>query len=74
MTCRHNSPLLLYPGILPYMHSACDILTVSSFIAITRPSKFSSVQSLLLHFSSNYGADSTVIYYIGFQGEFKEVV
>jgi len=42
--------------------------------ALIRASKFSSVQSLLLYFSSNYGADSTVIYYIGFQGEFKEVV
>jgi len=39
-----------------------------------RTSKFSSVQSLLLHFSTNYGADSTVIYYIGLQGDFKEVV
>jgi len=39
-----------------------------------RTSKFSSVQSLLLYFSTNYGADSTVIYYIGLQGDFKEVV
>ena len=39
-----------------------------------RVSKFSSVQSLLMHFSRNYGEDTTVIYYIGLQGDYKEVL
>ncbi|XP_040071444.1 PITH domain-containing protein CG6153 [Ixodes scapularis] len=34
--------------------------------------KFSSVQHLSLHFPSNFGADSTRIYYVGLKGEFSE--
>lgn len=39
----------------------------------TRIVKFSSVQHLSLHFPSNFGADSTRIYYVGLKGEFSEV-
>ncbi|XP_062507402.1 PITH domain-containing protein 1-like [Corticium candelabrum] len=38
----------------------------------TRVSKFSSLTHLCLHFSRNFGADTTKIYYIGFRGEFSE--
>ena len=34
---------------------------------------FSSVQALLLHFSRNFGAETSVIYYIGMKGEFSKV-
>lgn len=34
--------------------------------------QFSSVHHLSLHFPSNFGADSTRIYYIGLKGEFSE--
>jgi hypothetical protein len=32
--------------------------------------KFSSVHHLTMHFSRNFGADTTRIYYIGLRGEF----
>ncbi|XP_068648639.1 uncharacterized protein [Aristolochia californica] len=35
----------------------------------TRYSRFQGVASLTLHFSENFGADSTQIYYIGLRGE-----
>jgi hypothetical protein len=36
-------------------------------------SKFSNVQTLSLFFPSNFGAESTRIYFVGFKGEFTEV-
>lgn len=38
----------------------------------TKVVQFSSVHHLSLHFPSNFGADSTRIYYIGLKGEFSE--
>jgi PITH domain len=38
-----------------------------------RVSKFSNVKTLSLFFPSNFGAESTRIYFIGFKGEFTEV-
>lgn len=38
----------------------------------TQVVKFNSVHHLSLHFPSNYGDDTTRIYYIGLRGEFSE--
>ncbi|KAI9293479.1 UPF0424 family protein [Neoconidiobolus thromboides FSU 785] len=39
----------------------------------TRISKFNRVRNLTLFFPSNFGNDSTIIYYIGLRGEFMEM-
>lgn len=38
----------------------------------SRVVKFSSVTHLSIHFPSNYGADTTKIYYIGLRGEYTK--
>jgi hypothetical protein len=38
-----------------------------------RVSKFANVQNLSLFFPSNFGSESTRIYFVGFKGEFTEV-
>ena len=45
------------------------LILISIFQVVT----FSSVHHLTLHFPSNYGDDSTRIYYIGLAGEFTQV-
>ncbi|KAL1232472.1 hypothetical protein TSPI_01789 [Trichinella spiralis] len=37
-----------------------------------RVAKFSGVEHLIIHFPSNVGAKTTVVYYIGLRGEFSE--
>lgn len=39
----------------------------------TQVVKFNSVHHLSLHFPSNYGEDTTRIYYIGLRGEFSKI-
>ena len=38
-----------------------------------RVSRFNAVNSLTMHFPTNYGAETTRIYYIGLKGDFTEV-
>lgn len=38
----------------------------------TMVSRFNSVTSLLMHFPTNYGAETSTIYYIGLRGEYTE--
>ena len=38
-----------------------------------RAARFNSVDSLTIHFPSNFGEDNTKIYYIGLKGDFHEV-
>ena len=38
-----------------------------------RVSRFNAVTSLSMHFPTNYGAETTKIYYIGLKGDFTEV-
>ena len=44
-------------------------LTVFSY----RVAKFNGVTSLLAYFPTNYGAETTKIYYIGLRGDFTQV-
>ena len=37
-----------------------------------RVSKFNNVTSLLLYFPTNYGAETTKVYYVGLRGEFTK--
>lgn len=55
-------------------HCSCSFsFLVHSFSVSCRQTKFTSVQSLLMHFSRNFGDSNTIIYYIGLQGEFSKV-
>lgn len=46
---------------------------ISEYIcSIFRVVTFNNVHHLTIHFPSNFGADSTKIYYIGLKGEFTE--
>lgn len=38
-----------------------------------KAAKFSSISQLCIHFPSNFGADSTKVYYIGLRGDFLQV-
>jgi len=38
-----------------------------------KASKFSSISHLCIHFPTNFGDDSTKIYYIGLKGDFLQV-
>ncbi|CAD5111603.1 DgyrCDS898 [Dimorphilus gyrociliatus] len=39
----------------------------------TKVARFGSIESLSIHFPSNFGADTTKIYYIGLRGDFTEM-
>jgi len=39
----------------------------------TKAAKFNNVSQLCIHFPSNYGDDSTKVYYIGLKGDFMQV-
>lgn len=45
---------------------------MANFSIIYRVVQFSSVHHLTLYFPTNFGSDSTRIYYIGLRGEFSE--
>lgn len=40
----------------------------------TRVTKFTSVRNITLFFPENYGEDTSIIRYIGFKGEWTEVI
>lgn len=51
-------------------------LTKDEFGVVEYPlpmTKFSNVNHLSIHIPSNYGAETTIVYYIGFSGEFLHV-
>lgn len=45
----------------------------SSLVLCIRVSKFNNVTSLLVYFPTNFGAETTKVYYIGLRGEFTKV-
>ena len=54
----------------------CDVVKKSShapFAMLCRVAKFNGVTSLLAYFPTNFGAETTKIYYIGLRGDYTKV-
>lgn len=46
---------------------------MQNFFLFSRIARFSNVYHLSIHFSKNFGAETTKIFYIGLKGEWTEV-
>ena len=75
-TSFKNRPPLGFDELAGEPDQALQLSRDSSRDSIEYPVKatrFNGVTSLLMHFPSNFGAETTKIYYIGLRGEFTQV-